>query len=141
MKKWLLILTIVLLPGVAAWAQDDDSEKHGGAKIQERMREYIQNKLGLSKAETEKFTPIIVRYFREFAQTHRQNKGDNLILKQRIIELRIRYRTEFRQILDEQRANKIYKYEDEFRQEAIRIIKENRRERGPVRRTRTMVLD
>ena len=73
-------------------------------------------------------------------QTHRQNKSDRLILQQKIIELRLRYRGEFRQIMDEQRANKVFKYEDDFRQEAVRIIKENRRDGGPPRRTRTIIL-
>ena len=141
MKKWLLILFLFLLPGFAAFAQTEDPPRDGGGKIQERMKEYIQSKLGLSKAEANKFTPVFIRYFREFSQTHRENKKDILILKQKIIELRIRYRTEFRQIMDEQRANKVFKYEDDFRQEVIQIIKENRREnRIPVRRTRAIFL-
>jgi hypothetical protein len=93
------------------------------------MREYIQNKLSLSRNEAERFTPVFVGYFREFAQTHREYKSDNLILKQKIIELRIRYRTKFRQVLDDQRANKVYVYEDEFRKRALEIIKETRRGR------------
>ena len=141
MKKWLLILFLFLLPGFAAFAQTEDPPRDGGGKIQERMKEYIQSKLGLSRAETEKFTPVFVRYFREFAQTHKENRGDRLILQQKIIELRLRYRGEFRQIMDEQRANKVFKYEDDFRQEVIQIIKENRREnRIPVRRTRSILL-
>jgi hypothetical protein len=73
-------------------------------------------------------------------QTHRQNRGDILILKQKIIELRIRYRTEFRQILDEQRANKVFQYEDRFRVETKRIINESRRDRIPPRRVRALQL-
>lgn len=139
MKKWLLILLVFLLPGFAALAQNEEPAQDA-PKIQERMREYIQKNLGLSKNESEKFTPVFVRYFREFAQTHRQNKGDRLILQQKIIELRLRYRGEFRQIMDEQRANKVFKYEDDFRREAIRIIKENRSDRMPPRRTRAVLL-
>lgn len=137
MKKWLLILFLFLLPGLAALAQNDQQ----AGKIQERMREYIQQKLGLSRAETEKFSPVFMRYFREFAQTHKQNRGDRLILQQKIIELRLHYRGEFRQIMDEQRANKVFQYEDNFRQEAIRIIKENRGDRMPPRRSRAILLD
>jgi hypothetical protein len=139
MKKWLLILSLFLFTGLTAFSQEDDDTQEGG-KIAVRMREYIQKNLGLSKAEAQKFTPVFVRYFREFAQTHRQYKPDILILKQKIIELRIKYRIEFRQIMDEQRANKVYHYEDKFRQEAIKIIKENRRDRVPPRRTRTILL-
>ena len=139
MKKWIFILFVFILPGITAVAQNEKPPQDGG-KIQERMKEYIQSKLGLSRVETEKFTPVFVRYFREFAQTHKQNRGDRLILQQKIIELRLRYRGEFRQIMDEQRANKVFKYEDDFRKEAIQIIKENRRDRVPPRRMRAVLL-
>jgi len=147
MKKWLTILFLLLLPGFAAFAQNEEPQQtqqepapKDAGKLQERMREYIQNKLSLSKAEAEKFTPVFVRYFREFAQTHRENKTDRLILQQKIIELRLRYRGEFRQIMDEQRANKVFKYEDDFRREAIEIIRENKRDRIQVRRNRSILL-
>ena len=139
MKKWLTILFLVILPGFAVFAQNEEPVQEG--KIQERMREYIQKRLGLSKTETERFSPVFVRYFREFAQTHKQNKGDRLILQQKIIELRLRFRPEFKQIMDEQRANKVFRYEDEFRQEAVRIIKENRGERTQPRRSRAILLE
>ncbi len=136
MKKWLLIL--FLLPCFAAFAQNEEPAKEAG-KIQERMREYIQKNIGLSKNESEKFSPVFVRYFREFAQTHRLFKTDKLIYQQKIIELRLRYRGEFRQIMDEQRANKVYHYEDEFRKKAIEIIRENRGDRVPPRRSRSIL--
>jgi len=132
MKKWFIIITIFLLPGFTLLAQNDDDDQ--GGKIQERMREYIQRRLSLSKAEADKFNPLFFRYFREFVQTHRQNKNDRLVLQQKIIELRLRYRNEFRQVMDEQKANRVFRYEDEFRQEAIRIIKENRGNRVVPRR-------
>ena len=140
MKKWLLILFVFVLPGFAAFAQNEEPAQDGG-KIQERMREYIQKRLGLSRAETDRFSPVFVRYFREFAQTHKQNKGDRLVMQQKIIELRLRYRGEFRQIMDEQRANKVFRYEDDFRKEAIQIIKENRGERTQPRRSRAVMLE
>jgi len=139
MKKYLYILILFLLPAVAAFSQDVDPAEENG-KIAVRMREYIQKNLGLSKSEAQKFTPVFARYFRDFAQTHRQNKGDRLILQQKVIELRLRYRGEFKQIMDDQRANKVFQYEDKFRQEVIRIIKENRRDRVPPRRTKAVLL-
>jgi len=139
MKKYLYILLLFLLPAVAAFSQDVDPAEENG-KIAVRMREYIQKNLGLSKSEAQKFTPVFARYFRDFAQTHRQNKGDRLILQQKVIELRLRYRGEFKQIMDDQRANKVFQYEDKFRQEVIRIIKENRRDRVPPRRTKAVLL-
>ncbi len=117
MKK-IFIISLLFFSGLVSFAQDNDK----AAKIRDRMNEYIQNRLGLSKDEAEKFTPVFLRYFKEFNQTHRENKADPLILKQRIIELRIHYRDEFRQVMNEQKANKIFVYEDEFRRETIKIL-------------------
>lgn len=140
MKKWIVILMLMLAPGFAALAQNDEPSVQEN-KLQERMREYIQNKLSLSRNEAERFTPLFVRYFREFAQTHRLYSADKLIFQQKIIELRLHYRTEFRQIMDEQRANRVFKYEDEFRREVRNFLLENKRDRrgGPLRRNRSML--
>ncbi len=138
MKKWLPIFILFFLAGFASFSQQDETNQEG-AKIAERMREYIQINLGLSKNEAERFSPVFMRYIREFVQTHRENRDDRLILQQKIVELRLRYRTEFRQIMDEQRANKVFQYEDKFRIEVIKIIKENRRNRMPPGRVRSVL--
>lgn len=138
MKKWITILFLFFVPGFAVLAQNEETAPQEG-KIQERMRTYIQERLNLSKNETEKFIPVFVRYFREFAQTHRENRKDKLILQQKIVELRLRYRGEFKQIMDEQRANKVYVYEDEFRKKALDIIRERRSDARPIRRNKMMI--
>ncbi len=143
MKKWFAILIVLFMAGTAVQAQNDnDDPTPQESKIRERMQEYIQNRLNLSRNEAERFTPVFVRYFREFAQTHRTYRGDRLILQQKIIDLRLRYRNEFRQVIDEQRANKVYHYEDEFRKKAMEIIRENRRDRignKPLQRNRSLL--
>lgn len=142
MKKWITILILIFVPAFSVMAQTDpDEPTPQESKIRERMQEYIQNRLNLNRNEAEKFTPVFVRYFREFAQTHRTYRTDKLVLQQKIIDLRLRYRTEFRQIMDEQRANRVFKHEDEFRQEVVKMIRENRRDRidnKPLRRNRSM---
>ncbi|MFM2138632.1 MAG: hypothetical protein RJA57_939 [Bacteroidota bacterium] len=130
MKLWIHIIGLLLLPCTTLLAQPEGPEPPPQeGRIRERMQQYIQKKLSLSPNEAERFSPVFVRYFREFSQTHRSYRGDRLVLQQKIIDLRIRYRSEFRQIMDEQRANKVFRFEDEFRHEAIRIIRENRQER------------
>jgi len=106
--------------------QNENDEK--GGKIGDRMSEYIQDRLGLSKAEAEKFSPVFLRYFQEFRQIRQSNRDDKLVLQQKVVDLRIRYRDQFRQIIDEPRANKVCVYEDEFRRKAIEIL-ETRRDR------------
>ena len=137
MKKYFIIL-ILFFTGLATYAQEEGDDK---AKIRDRMSEYIQDRLGLSKNEAEKFSPVFLRYFQEFKQIRRENRTDNLILKQKIIDLRIRYRTEFRQIMDEPRANKVFVYEDEFRRKAIQML-ETRRDRlgeKPLQRNQSLL--
>jgi hypothetical protein len=144
MKNWLVILILLILPALSVFAQEEQvpQQPEEGGKIQQRMREYIQDKLHLSRDEADKFSPVFVRYFREFVKTHRQFKGDRLILQQKIIELRLRYRPEFRQAMQEQKADRVYLYEDEFRKKAMEIIKENRRARmdkPPLRTNRVLL--
>ena len=117
---------VLFFSGICGRAQDQNDDK--GGKIRDRMVEYIQDRLGLSKAESEKFAPVFLRYFQEFRQIRQSNRDDKLILQQKIIDLRIRYRGEFRQIMDEPRANKVFVYEDEFRRKAIEIL-ETRKDR------------
>ena len=114
MKKYLLILSLLILTGITAFAQDDNDDR--GGKLQEKMREYIQKRLNLTRNEAEKFSPIFLRYISEFRRTHKENINDRPVLQLKVAELRVRYRNEFRQILDEQRANKVYEYERDFRE-------------------------
>lgn len=137
MKRYFIIL-ILFFTGLAVHAQNEGDDK---GKIRDRMNEYIQDRLGLSKREAEKFSPVFLRYFQEFRQIRRENTADNLVLKQKIIDLRIRYRSEFRQIMDEPRANKVFVYEDEFRRKVIQML-ETRKDRlgeKPIQRNRSLL--
>ena len=125
MKRILLILTLALLAGFSSKAQADDNDK-----IRDKMREFIQRRLDLTRNEAERFTPVFIRYFREWKQTLVENRNDGLVRQQRIIELRLRYRTEFRDIVGEKRSNDVYKQQDVF----IREIKEMREEQIKARR-------
>lgn len=132
MKKWLLILSLFIFPAISVIAQEEEQdEPEVGGKVQQRMQEYIENKLNLSKEEAGKFRPIFIRYLREFAKARREFKtdGDRLTFQQKVIDMRLRYRTEFRQTIPEQKANEVFKHEDKFRKDALEIIKQARKDR------------
>jgi hypothetical protein len=126
MKKFLLILTLALLAGFSSKAQGDDNDK-----IRDKMREFIQKRLNLTRNEAERFTPVFVRYFTEWRQTLKENRDDVLIRQQKIVDLRIRYRTEFREIVGEKRSNDVFKQQDIF----VREIREMREEQIKARRS------
>ena len=104
-----------------SFAQDDDQ----GGKIRERMTEYIQKRLGLSNAEAERFSPVFLNYFNDLRKTNQDNKNDRLVLQQKIVELRLNYRNQFKNIMGEKKSNDVFVYERDFIQE----VKDIRRER------------
>ncbi len=127
MKKILFISGLLFLTSFSVFAQNDDDE--GAGKIQERLQEYLQKRLGLTKNEAEKFSPVYFRYFKEMRKTHLESKDLPAIdRQQKILELRLRYRNEFKPILGEERANKVFIAEQEFRNKAKDLL-QNRRER------------
>ena len=116
MKKILYILIFAFSLSNVSFAQDDDD---AGGKLRDKMIEYIQTKLGLSKAEAEKFQPVFLDYLKDMRSTKQQFKGDRLILQQKIIDLRIRYRDQFKPIIGESRSNAVFQHEREFVEKAI----------------------
>jgi hypothetical protein len=55
MKKCFTIL-ILIFAAIASYAQDAGDDK--GGKIRDRMSEYIQDRLGLSRKEADRFSPV-----------------------------------------------------------------------------------
>ena len=109
-----------------AHAQEDSLDNQQGGRLLERMQLYIQKKLQLTASEAEKFRPIFFRYIAELRRTHRENVGDRPMLQLRVAELRVRFRNEFRQVLDEPRANKIFQHQRDFEEKVRQEIIERR---------------
>ena len=134
MKHFLLILSLFFVTGARLFAQEDDDDQN--EKIQDKMSEYIQKRLDLTKEEATKFSPVFLRYFKEWRQTIRQNRGDRLVMQQKIIALRLQYRTQFREIMGERRGDQVFVHQERFIQEIREIRKERLRNNPglPVRR-------
>src|SRR5689334_1378679 len=122
MKKFLYIL-FLFISIQPAFSQEDPG---GQGKLREKMVEYIQSKLGLDKAEAEKFQPVFLDYFKELHKTNREFKGDRLVLQQKVVELRLRYRDQFKPIVGEKRSNDVFKYEHDFVEKARDVLNERR---------------
>ena len=119
MKKILYILLFVFALTSVSFAQDDPADD-GADKMRGKMVEYIQNKLGLSKSEAEKFQPVFLDYLKQLRSTKNQYKPDKILLQQKIAELRLRYREQFKPIVGEQRSNEVFDKEREFIQQALK---------------------
>jgi len=124
MKKILLILSLLFLTGLCVFAQNEEGDQDGG-KIQERLKEYLQKRLGLTKNEADRFSPVYLRYFNELRKTHQESKNlPQIDRQQKILEIRLRYRNEFKPILGEDRANKVFIAEQEFRKKVLEVRQE-----------------
>lgn len=138
MKRILFILSFTLVSSLSLFAQDSTDVDDGNEKIRNKMSEYIQKRLELTKEESAKFSPIFIKYFQEYRQTAIQYRGDKLVLQNKISELRLRYRPQFREILGERRGDQVFNHQDRFIKELKDIIRERRLNRGggnkPLRR-------
>lgn len=130
MKKYLIILSLFILAGFTGFTQDDpEPDEKGAGKLQEKMNEYIQKRLNMNKAEAEKFRPVFLRYIIELRKTHRENKTDRPVMQLKIAELRVRFRDEFRQILDEKRANRVFDAQRDFEDKVRLELKQRMQDR------------
>ena len=77
MKKFLLICSLSVFSFFGAYSQDEGQNE----QIREKMSEFIQKRMNLSKAEAEKFTPIFYRYFQDWRKTLNENRNDRLVLQ------------------------------------------------------------
>lgn len=117
MKRIAYIIIFIFSMGSVTFAQEVDD---AGGKLRDKMIEYIQTKLSLSKAEAERFQPVFLEYLKDMKNTKQQFGGDRLILQQKIIDLRIRYRDQFKPIVGEARSNAVFQHEREFVEKAIK---------------------
>jgi hypothetical protein len=133
MKRLLIILSLLFVSTARLFAQEEDDQKEGNEKIRDKMNEFIQKRLDLSKDEAEKFTPVFIKYFKEWRQTLRESKGlPDLDRRQRLIDLQLRYRSQFREIVGEKKGDQVFEHQRVF-VETIRHLQQERLGNNPAR--------
>jgi nitrate reductase assembly molybdenum cofactor insertion protein NarJ len=127
MKKFLFIFSLFILSITVSFAQEDDNQ---GGKMREHMTEYIQKRLGLSSSEAERFSPVFLNYFNDLRKTNQENREDRLVLQQKIVELKLNYRNQFKNIVGEKKSNDVFIYERDFIQEVKNRLQRDRQQGG-----------
>ena len=127
MKNIIYSIYFLLFTSIAIQAQPPREEIED--LIPEKMGQFIQNRMDLNKGERKRFQPIFQRYQHEWREILRENRMDRLLLRQRVIELQIRFRKDFGYAIGERRVMEIYDLQEEF----IRLLRDVQRERrmGP----------
>lgn len=129
--KRLIYILFFFFTVQTSFAQDE--QPGGEGKVREKMIQYIQDKLGLNRTEAEKFQPVFTNYLKELRQTNRESKSKGetgLDLQKKIVEIRVRYRDQFKPIIGEKRSNEVFDHEREFIKSVREEINDRRQDRS-----------
>ena len=99
-------------------------------KIQAMEMAFITKELNLSPDEAQKFWPVVNQYRNELRSVATENKQkDHLEKQQKMLDLRKKYREDFSKVMNQERANKVFGAEDEFKSLVRREFQKRQEER------------
>lgn len=130
---YFIFFLFLSLPFSAAAQEEEAGNVNDQKKIQAMEVAYITKELNLSPEEAQKFWPVFNKY-RDDVKGVLRNKSisDQLEKQQQVLDLRKKYRTEFSRILAQDRANKVFSSEDQFRQMVRREFQKRQMERRQI---------
>jgi hypothetical protein len=119
MKKSILI-PILSLTVLFANSQDQRLQRENRLaeikKIQAMEMAFITKELNLSPNEAQKFWPVFNQYRNELKSVVTEKKmGDQLEKQQKTLDIRKKYRDDFSKVISQERANKVFETEGEFK--------------------------
>ena len=115
MKKYLLIISLLLGFTIAGMSQDED--KKDGGRIEALKIAYLTRKLNLTTEEAQKFWPVYNKYSDELRKVQieaRQNNTSEIDRDEKVLNIRKRYNGEFSKALSAEKANSFFRVEKEF---------------------------
>jgi hypothetical protein len=135
MKKLILLLSIfTFYSSVNAQAvrpERNENKSTDLKKIQAMEMAFITKELNLSPDEAQKFWPIYNQYRNELKSivSERSQGGDRLEKQQKVLDVRKKYRDDFTKVMTQDRANKVFGAEDEFKSLVRREFQKRQMER------------
>ncbi len=140
MKPLFIFLTCFSIASVsiaqnrAGGAEDRSME---AKKLQAMEMAFITKELNLTPDEAQKFWPVFNQYRNELRSIAKnQTANDQLEKQQKMLDVRKRYREDFSKCVDQQRANKVFGVEAEFRNLVRREFQKRESERANFERRR-----
>jgi hypothetical protein len=116
MKKVYCFILIMLTVSFAVMAQPDGSQPNlDPPRIMGLKVAYVTRQLALSNDEAQKFWPVYYSYSAELKKTKVATTGDVIALEESMLNVRKKYKTEFKKILlTDERVNKALTVERDF---------------------------
>ena len=129
MKKFVLI---TLMAFGSFWVTAQRGEKIQALKIA-----FITQKLSLSAEEAQRFWPVYGQYENEIKSILAQSANDDVIENdESLLNIRKKYRPEFAKIIGQDRTNRLFIAEREFRKVLIQNLKNRNNQQRPSLRNR-----
>ncbi len=120
MKKIILIVSLFFSSFTLLYAQDDNDDPRGG-KIQALKIAFITQKLDLTTDEAQKFWPVYNQYDQEIRNINRS--GDVIQNDEQLLNIRKKYKPSFEKVIGQQKINKLFNAERDFRAVLIQRLK------------------
>jgi hypothetical protein len=120
MKNTCYLIVLLLSISLAGSAQPDDRpgrgfQRPGGANLAGLKVAFVTKQLALTTDEAQKFWPVYYGYVAELRKTRQGKKDDVLAWEEDILNLRKKYKTEFKKILvADDRVNKALTVDRDF---------------------------
>jgi hypothetical protein len=134
MKKYLLILTLLLGSISVAFAQEpDDAAKQ--EKIQALYVAYVTQQLQLTPDEAQKFWPLHTQFANEL-KTVKQDLPE-LVKEEARLNIKKKYQENFSKVLGTNRCERFFRMNDEFKRklrDRLQNQRNNQQRQRPVRR-------
>lgn len=112
-------MTFLILCTGTTMAQEQKPDPKQEEKIQALEIAFISRKLELSTDEAQKFWPVYNDYKKEMRQVviaNRNNPGRDVVeTEQKMVDIRKKYKDRFTGIIGQNRMNKFFQAEHEFR--------------------------
>ncbi len=115
MKKVPYFIVCVLFLCSTLFAQQDPSATAPVSTIIGLKMAFVTKQLGLTNEEAQKFWPVYYSYSGELRKTRQGKKGDVLEMEEGMLNVRKKYKTEFKKILNtDERVNKALTVDRDF---------------------------
>lgn len=115
MKKAFSILIVLIISLSVTKGQTKNDAKNNTLQLDKLKITYITNEIHLSSEESHTFWPLYNKYREEISQVHKLIPDDEILLEEKILNIRKRYQHEFKNLLkSSKRAKQLFIAEKKF---------------------------
>jgi hypothetical protein len=130
MKRFFYFLVLLTGLSYTAFAQQEVAPAIPQNIIGLKMA-FVTKQLALTNEEAQKFWPVYYSYTNEIRSVKKQQKDDVLSMEEDMLNVRKKYRTEFKKILNtDERVNKALTVDRDFMSVVRKELQERARNRG-----------